>query len=129
MSKNDDDTTVQELKALIIQFSEERGWERHHTPKNLAISISLEANELLEHFQWDEYQKNDKEELESELADILAYLLNFAAVLDIDISSAFKQKLKKAAKKYPVELFNKERVGEADFFRIKKEYRSKNTKS
>lgn len=120
---SDAETTIQELKDLIAQFAAERDWERHHTPKNLALSISIEAAELLEHFQWDEYHKGDKEAMASELADILAYVFNFANVMDIDVASAFRKKLEKVSKKYPVELFNKDRVGQEDFFRIKKEYR------
>lgn len=124
-SKGDAETTIQELKDLIAKFSEERGWGRHHTPKNLALSIVIEAAELMEHFQWDEYHKEDKEEIAAELADILAYVFNFANVMDIDIAGAYRDKLKKIAKKYPTELFNKDRVGNDDFFRIKKEYRRK----
>ncbi|MGC1176524.1 MAG: nucleotide pyrophosphohydrolase [Candidatus Saccharimonadales bacterium] len=125
MSKRDDQTTIQELKDLVTQFSEERGWDRHHTPKNLAVSIAIEAAELMEHFQWDEYQQNDRDEIAAELADILAYIFNFAAVMDIDIATTYREKLKKAVQKYPVKLFNKDRVGEADFFRIKQAHRQK----
>ncbi|HVV66534.1 MAG TPA: nucleotide pyrophosphohydrolase [Candidatus Saccharimonadales bacterium] len=123
--QGDPDTTIQELKDLIAQFAAERDWERHHTPKNLALSISIEAAELLEHFQWDEYHQDDKEAMASELADILAYAFNFANVMDIDVASAFRKKLEKVNKKYPVEIFNKNNVGKDDFFRIKKEYRKK----
>lgn len=124
MSKGDADTTLQQLKDLIVTFSRERDWQRHHTPKNLAISICLEAAELLEHFQWDEYQQNDKQKIADELADVLAYAFNFAAVMDIDITTAYRQKLAKAGHKYPIELFNKDRVGKDDFFKIKQSYRS-----
>jgi dCTP diphosphatase len=122
-SKGDHETTVQELKDLIIRFSEDRNWGRHHTPKNLAASITIEAAELLEHFQWDEYQKNDREAIAGELADILAYLLNFAHVMDIDIAQAFRKKMKAIGKKYPVETFNMEKVSKEEFFRIKEQYR------
>lgn len=125
MSKGDAETTLQELKDLIVRFSEERNWGRHHTPKNLAMSISIEAAELLEHFQWDEYQKEDKQAIASELADVLAYLLNFAVVMDIDVATAYRQKMKKIAEKYPTEIFNTEKVSKDEFFRIKKEYRQK----
>jgi NTP pyrophosphatase (non-canonical NTP hydrolase) len=125
MSKGDAVTTLQELKDIIAKFSEERDWGRHHTPKNLALSICIEAAELMEHFRWDEYQKNDKAAIESEVADILVYLLNFAKVMDIDIATAYRQKMKKLEKKYPTKIFNKNNVGQDDFFRIKKEYRKK----
>lgn len=128
MSKGDAETTLQELKDLIAKFSKERDWGRHHTPKNLALSITIEAAELLEHFQWDEYHKEDKQAIASELADILAYVFNFANAMDIDIAMAYRKKMKAIEKKFPVELFNKERVGQDDFFRIKKEYRRKGQK-
>jgi dCTP diphosphatase len=123
MTKGDDKTTLKELKDLIAQFSDERGWDRHHTPKNLAASICIEAAELLEHFQWDEYKQEDKQEIADELADIMSYVVNFARVMDIDIATAFKDKLERSKQKFPVELFNKDRVGNEDFFRIKKAYR------
>jgi NTP pyrophosphatase (non-canonical NTP hydrolase) len=114
--KTDSQTTVQELKDLMSKFSDERGWGRHHTPKNLAISICLEGAELLEHFQWEEYENKDKQAMAEELSDIMSYILMFATVMDID-------KLKKAAIKYPTELFNKDRIGAEDFKKIKKDYR------
>jgi NTP pyrophosphatase (non-canonical NTP hydrolase) len=127
MSKRDSETTLQELKDLIAAFSEERDWGRHHTPKNLALSISIEAAELLEHFQWEEYHKEDKAAIAAELADILAYVFNFANVMDIDIATAYRKKLKKIEKKYPTKIFNKNNLGKEDFFRIKKEYRREDT--
>jgi len=125
MRRGDSETTLQELKDLITKFSDERGWERHHTPKNLAISICLEAAELLEHFQWNEYQQKDKQKIADELADVMSYVVNFARVMDIDIATTFRDKLTRAEKKYPTELFNKERVGTEDFFKIKQAYRKK----
>ncbi len=125
MSQGDAKTSIQELKDLIAQFSEERNWGRHHTPKNLALSICIEAAELLEHFQWDEYQRNDRKAIESELADILAYVLNFANVMDIDIATAYRAKIKAIEKKFPVEVFNKDQLSKDEFFRIKQAYRQK----
>lgn len=122
---NDKETTVQELKDLIAAFTRERDWEKHHTPKNLAISIAIEAAELMEHFQWDELKKENREEVENELADILTYIFEFANTYNIDVTTAYKRKLAKSAKKYPVELFNSEKNRDEDYFRIKKEYRSK----
>jgi dCTP diphosphatase len=127
MSQRDTDTTIQQLKDLIAKFSAERDWDRHHTPKNLALSISIEAAELLEHFQWDEYHREDKEAMAAELADILAYVFNFANVMDIDIATSFREKLKKIEQKYPVETFNKDNLGKDEFFRIKKDYRQKDS--
>lgn len=125
MSTNDSDTTLQELKNLIIDYSVKRGWDKHHTPKNLAASICIEAAKLLEHFQWDDYNRRDKQAIADELADILIYAFNFAETCDIDIATAYKQKLAKAAKKYPVALFNPNNDSQEEFFRIKKAYRQK----
>lgn len=123
MSKRDSDTTLQELKNMVAKFRDERDWKKHHSPKNLAISIALEAAELMEHFQWDDYTKADKKEMEAELADILIYCFNFAETMDIDIATAFTAKLDKAAKKYPLEIFSGDKDKPEDYKRIKQEYR------
>ncbi len=114
---------IQKLKDLVEKFKEERDWGRHHTPKNLAISISLEAAELMEHFQWGDWKEESREEVEKELADIVIYCLSFASSNGIDVSSAVMKKLEHNAKKYPVSLFNKNRNSSEDYYRIKKEYR------
>jgi NTP pyrophosphatase (non-canonical NTP hydrolase) len=94
---------------MIKQFRDERDWKQFHDPKNMAISIVLEASELLEHFQWktkeevEEYTKKNKGEIQDEIADIAAYLFELADNLDIDLTSAVEQKLEKNRKKYPVE--------------------------
>lgn len=125
MSKGDAKTTIQELKNLVIKFETERGWKKHHNPKNLAASICIEAAELLEHFQWDEYRQEDQQAIADELADIIFNCLNFASVMDIDISSAFLSKFKRIEEKYPVKIFNPDNDNAADYFRIKKAYRQK----
>lgn len=122
---NDRGTTVAELKELVDQFKKERNWGKHHTQKNLAISISLEAAELMEHFQWDHLENDDKDEIESELADIVIYCLHFANVGGIDIADAMEKKLKKLSKKYPAELFRSGKAGVKEYWAIKKEYRAK----
>lgn len=124
MSKTDADTTLQELKSLVIQFRDERGWARHHTPKNLSMSIAIEAAELMEHFQWDLYPQKDKQKIADELADILAYCFNLAATLDIDVATAFRDKLERASKKFPVEKFNPNQDDPEEYARIKQAYRS-----
>ncbi len=106
---NDQTTTVGELKKLVEAFVAERQWEPFHDPKNLSASIAIEAAELMEHFQWlrsdqlDSVQKDDQTMLaiREELADILSYLLSFADVMDIDLSLALEDKMKKNAIKYP----------------------------
>ena len=121
--KKDDQTTVQELKILVAKFRDERGWKTEHSPKNLAMSIAIEAAELMEHFQWTTYRKDDKQAVADELADVISYCLNLADAMDIDVSTAFRSKLERAAKKYPVELFNPERAGNDEYHKIKKAYR------
>jgi NTP pyrophosphatase (non-canonical NTP hydrolase) len=123
MSSDDRDTTIQELKDLIKAFRDERGWTKHHTPKNLAVSIAIEAAELMEHFQWETYQKNDKQALANELADILMYCMDFATVMDIDVANAYRAKLEHAKKKYPVEVFNPDNDNVDEYFKVKKAYR------
>lgn len=79
MSKSDNNTSLQELKDLVAKFRDERDWAKHHSPKNLAISIAIEAAELMEHFQWDDYTETSRQEMVDELSDILIYCFNFAA--------------------------------------------------
>lgn len=90
-----------ELQNKVAEFRDERDWKKYHNPKDLCLSISLEAAELLELFQWrdDGYQK---ERLEEEMADVMIYLLSLADVADIDLGDAVLRKLDKNKKKYPV---------------------------
>lgn len=90
----------------ILLFQKERDWKQYHTPKNLAISLSLEAAEILELFQWTDDNKlpdGKKEKLSQELADVYAYILLLAHETGIDLSSAFYEKIKINNAKYPVE--------------------------
>lgn len=122
---SDTKTTIQELKDLVAKFRDERDWAKHHTPKNLAISIAIEAAELMENFQWDDYTEASRQEIIDELGDVLIYCFNLADTMDIDIASAFTKKLGKAAKKYPVEIFSKGQDKALDYKRVKQAYRSK----
>jgi len=91
---------MNELKKEILKFKYDRGWGQGHKPKNLAISISLEAAELLEHFQWgDDFDKN---EVQDELADVLIYCFYLADVLGVEVKDIIKEKLAKQADKYPI---------------------------
>ena len=90
-----------EIIKKIIAFRDERNWKQFHTPENLAKSISIEAAELLEHFQWD--NKFSKHEVCEELADVLIYSILMAESLDADIYEIINTKLDKNATKYPVE--------------------------
>jgi NTP pyrophosphatase (non-canonical NTP hydrolase) len=126
--KNDANTTIQELKDLVVQFSRERHWGKHHSGKNLSMTIAIEAAELMEHYQWERKGQPDKAEIAAELSDIIFNCLNFAATNDIDIATVFRRKHAHLVKKYPVELFNEHRDNEEDYKRIKKQYRSKKGK-
>ncbi|MFN7874685.1 MAG: nucleotide pyrophosphohydrolase [Pirellula sp.] len=106
---SDSTTTVSEMIAWIDEFSVARNWETYHTPKNLAVSISIEAAELLEHFQWTEggiwrqgQQSLDREAVAAEMADVLAYLLRLSSILKIDLAGSLASKMEENAKKYPV---------------------------
>jgi dCTP diphosphatase len=123
MKKGDVETTLQELKDLVVRFREERNWGKHHTPKNLAMSIAIEAAELMEHFQWDEYTKRNQEKIAEELADILIYCFYFADTCKIDIATAYRSKLAASSRKYPVELFNEKTDSPDAYHKIKQAYR------
>lgn len=89
---------LKKLEAAMQDFVAGKGWYKPdsvhpQTPKNLAISLVLEASEVLEHFQWND-QSPDKAELASELADVLLYLLQIARLHDIDLGQAVMDKLK-----------------------------------
>lgn len=92
---------MDKLIQAIREFNEERDWDQFHTPENLAKSISIEAGELLECFQWD--SNYDKEHLCEELADVLSYCIMLADRLDADIEEIVLNKLEKTKKKYPVD--------------------------
>lgn len=100
---------IKKLTDRIIKFRDARDWKQFHNPKDLAISLSLEASEVLEHFQWknekeiNEYVKTNRDEIADELADVLNYLLLTAHDLDIDIVDALNKKIEKSEIKYPVE--------------------------
>jgi len=92
----------------IRQFRDERDWLQFHNPKNLAISISIEASELLEHFQWStpeqsfEIASKKKESVAAEIADVAIYLIELADNLKIDLPKAIMEKISENEVKYPV---------------------------
>lgn len=97
---------MDELIREIIAFRDERNWGPSHNPKDLALSLSLEASELLEIFQWktsEQAIEDRMEDIRDELADVLIYALTFAHDLRIDVASAIAEKMKKNALKYPAE--------------------------
>lgn len=102
-------TEVERLQRLLIQFRKARDWEQFHNSKDVAISLSLEAAEVLEHFQWKSpeeisvYVKKHKSDIGEELADVFNWVLLLAHDLDIDILKASQDKIEKNGKKYPAE--------------------------
>ncbi len=100
---------MHETIARIRKFRDDRDWKQFHDPKNLAVSVSIEAAELLEIFQWMTgeqaalYVTQHKERVSDEIADVAIYLIELADVVGIDLAKAIDAKLEKNAKKYPVE--------------------------
>ncbi len=105
MSNKDLDT----LKHRLREFADTRDWNQFHSPKNLCMALGVEVAEITEHFQWltEEQSKNlpkDKlEEVETELADTLVYLIRLADKLDINLITAAQRKIEVNERKYPVE--------------------------
>ena len=96
------------VKSEIRKFVDERDWEQFHTPKNLAMALTVEVSELLEIFQWSldggqDVIENSKEEIESEIADIFNYLVKLVDLLDIDLEKISIEKIDLNSKKYPIE--------------------------
>ena len=121
-------------QKLVRRFVRERGWDKQ-SPDDIAKSISIEAAELLEIFQWEsptatEIKKNPKRRLElgAELADVLIYSLQMANLLDLEVVEIVKNKLAFAAKKYPVNVVKKRSMVETDaherYLRIKRTFRA-----
>ena len=104
------DNLLTSLQHQLREFARARDWEQFHTPKNLAMALSVEAAELQEIFQWltpeQSAQLDDKQraEAEAELADVLLYLCRLADVLNIDLAKAAAAKLQRNAEKYPADL-------------------------
>jgi NTP pyrophosphatase (non-canonical NTP hydrolase) len=104
-----DISKIEYLTKRILDFRDARDWKQFHNPKDSAISLVLEATEVMEHSQWkntkemEEHLKNDKEEVADELADTLYWLLLMGHDFDIDLLDALDKKLKKIEAKYPVE--------------------------
>ena len=90
---------MKKLISDLIEFQAERDWKKFHTPENLAKSISIEAAELLEHFQWG--KEYDESEVADELADVLIYCIYMADAMDFDIKEIIYTKMDKNAVKYP----------------------------
>ena len=110
----DESVTVTDLRKVVAEFIAARDWQSYHDAKNLAMSIAIEAAELMERFQWvrtDELPAvlasgAERAMIEDEVADIACYLLSFVNALDIDLSTAVRAKIAKNEQKYPVERFH-----------------------
>lgn len=99
-------TDINELIQEVIEFRDAREWKQFHNPKDLAVSLSIEAAELLERFQWkssEEALDEQREGIEEELADVLLYALIMAHDLEIDLLEALRSKIAQNSEKYPVD--------------------------
>ncbi|MBU1348836.1 nucleotide pyrophosphohydrolase [Patescibacteria group bacterium] len=100
---------VEELTQKIVEFRDARDWKQFHNPKDVSLSLVLEATEVMEHFQWkniEEMQKHladHKEDVADELADVLYWILLMGHDFNVDILAALQKKIDKNAAKYPVE--------------------------
>lgn len=98
---------LKRLQALVLRFAEDRDWGQFHSPRNLAMCLSVEASELLELYLWSRddgpQPATRRDEVADEAADVLICLLNFASRAEIDLSAALESKLARAAQKYPAE--------------------------
>lgn len=109
----DAETTVQALRQRVARFVAERDWEPFHSPKNLVMSLAIEVAELMEHFQWITTEQSQmvvhdatkRVTVSEELADVLSYTLALANAMQIDLSAALEDKMRKNALKYPVQTF------------------------
>lgn len=121
--------TFEDACAIVMEHVKARKWDKTNSPKGIAISMSLEANELLEYFQWKEDPFGSKDDLASELADIMIYAIQFADRYDIDIPTAIENKIEKQEKKYPVEIFEIEDEEERNkrWLEAKKNYKKQTT--
>ncbi len=105
----DQKTTLGELRTIVRQFVDARDWQQFHSPKNLSMSLAIEAAELMEHFQWITtdasrhlgQQPEKLTQVGEELADVICYALALANELEIDISETLREKMKKNEAKYP----------------------------
>ena len=106
---SDQQTTLHDLKERMAAFVRARDWEQFHSPKNLSMSIAIEAAELMEHFQWLTVEQSRSldaaalDEVGEELADIVIYALSLSNFLDLDLADTVLRKMAKNECKYPAE--------------------------
>lgn len=92
---------MDDLRDEVLKFTQDRDWDQFHSPENLAKSISIEAGELLECFQWG--PAYNQEEVEMELADVVNYCIQLADKLDVRLEDIVRKKLKISEQKYPID--------------------------
>lgn len=108
---NDQQTSVADLREMVLRFVDARDWQQFHSPKNLSMALAIEAAELMEHFQWistDASRKLGEQpeklaEVGEELADVVCYALAIANELGLDVSATLREKMIKNEAKYPAE--------------------------
>ena len=109
----DDKATIGRLRRRMARFVRQRDWGKYHRPKNLAMSLAVEAAELMEHFQWLDHDQTDRllgsarsrRQVAAEMADILSFLLSLANATGIDLAKAFSAKMAANERKYPADRF------------------------
>ena len=100
---------IDDLTSKIVDFRDARDWKQFHNPKDMALSLVLEAAEVLEHFQWknqteiENHVQEKKNEIGEELADVLYWILLMSHDLDVDVATALRKKIKKNESRYPLE--------------------------
>jgi NTP pyrophosphatase (non-canonical NTP hydrolase) len=100
---------LNKMQKRIVDFRDARDWKQFHNPKDMAISLNLEASELLEHFQWKDSEeisdhiKKNKPAIADELADVMYWVLLMANDMDVDITESFEKKMKNNEGKYSIE--------------------------
>jgi dCTP diphosphatase len=108
-NRSEEEDNFAALRQALRRFAEERDWDKFHSPKNLAIALSVEAAELLEHFQWVPETESAvipperREQMRHEMADVLLYLIRLADKLNIDLAAAAAEKIQLNATKYPID--------------------------
>lgn len=107
----DETTTLMDLRRRMARFVADRDWQKYHLPKNLSMSLAIEAAELMEHFQWlthEEVQRlakdpDQRREIAHEMADVLSFLLSLANAMEIDLAESFQAKMAANEQKYPAD--------------------------
>ena len=96
-------TDIEEIINKLVEFRNERDWEQFHNSKDLALAISVEANELLELFLWKQPEEADKQKIKEELADVFAFAFLLAQKHGLDVKEIVLEKIKANGEKYPVD--------------------------